>query len=332
MPYHCLLRLKNNGNCTELKGRVLLYDVFVDDSLNKWSEQEIQFQRGERKQVANYLKQEALKDSVQLSFFQMEKRIHILEQVTHKTGANECKTLLAKKCGYSSLQELFLYLKNHYQVDQIVFTFLINKEGRSFAYADERQSYNSGESLFLFKSNAYAMMHELLHLFGAVDYYYPKEVAKLAREHFPNSVMLESKKFEIDDLTRYLIGWHKRPTAVAQYMLNATAMITREAFLKANSSIWEADYTEIEYTNSVYYGPVKNGMRHGKGKLVFHEGSVYEGDFVNGRYHGQGKITFPNGTVYEGGFANGEYDGWGKLIYSNGVTEKCFHERGKRIK
>ncbi|RYY69785.1 hypothetical protein EON63_23300, partial [archaeon] len=40
---------------------------------------------------------------------------------------------------------------------------------------------------------------------------------------------------------------------------------------------------------NIYSGDWKEGMMHGKGKLVFAKGAVYEGDFQFGVMHGKGR-------------------------------------------
>ena len=82
----------------------------------------------------------------------------------------------------------------------------------------------------------------------------------------------------------------------------------------------------------VYTGEFHNGLRHGKGKLIFSEGDEYEGNFVNGQIEGIGKLTIKDISQYSGQFKNGVYDGNGTFIdyikaetyiggFKNGVKE-----------
>ena len=64
----------------------------------------------------------------------------------------------------------------------------------------------------------------------------------------------------------------------------------------------------------VYTGEFHNGLRHGKGKLIFSEGDEYEGNFVNGQIEGIGKLTIKDISQYSGQFKNGVYDGNGTFI------------------
>lgn len=72
-------------------------------------------------------------------------------------------------------------------------------------------------------------------------------------------------------------------------------------------------------SGNTYNGQWKNGMMHGLGEFVFTEtGERYVGDFANGTYHGQGKLYSANGFVYDGGFARGKREGGGTLLNPNG--------------
>jgi hypothetical protein len=44
-----------------------------------------------------------------------------------------------------------------------------------------------------------------------------------------------------------------------------------------------------------YEGEWKDGMREGRGKMVFHVGGSYEGEWKSNSYHGKGVVTFPGG-------------------------------------
>ena len=89
-----------------------------------------------------------------------------------------------------------------------------------------------------------------------------------------------------------------------------------------------------------YYGPLKDGLLEGQGRLVWNAVRSYQGDFHQGRMEGQGQLilgygmyqgqfkdgdlngpgryTSNDGERYEGGFVDGEYDGQGVLTSSNG--------------
>ena len=44
----------------------------------------------------------------------------------------------------------------------------------------------------------------------------------------------------------------------------------------------------------------KDGLSHGKGKLVLEGEGEYEGDFIEGQKHGKGQWTGPDDMLYQG--------------------------------
>ncbi len=66
-----------------------------------------------------------------------------------------------------------------------------------------------------------------------------------------------------------------------------------------------------------YFGPLVDGLRQGRGKVVWDGGTQYEGNFVNGVFEGEGKLTSPTVT-YEGEFKTGQYSGHGQFTHLDG--------------
>ena len=101
-----------------------------------------------------------------------------------------------------------------------------------------------------------------------------------------------------------------------------------------------------------YEGEIKNGLRHGKGRLVSQyealegefrdnkifngegilttrDGLKYEGKWVEGQF--TGKNIFPSGYVVEGEFRDGNiYDGSGTRVYPGGETFTGTWRQGKK--
>jgi hypothetical protein len=76
----------------------------------------------------------------------------------------------------------------------------------------------------------------------------------------------------------------------------------------------------IKYDNGdVYDGEVKDGKRHGKGKMIYSDNMVYEGEWNDDNRKGRGKLTFPDGSYYDGEFKDNKMEGNGKMKFSNGV-------------
>lgn len=102
--------------------------------------------------------------------------------------------------------------------------------------------------------------------------------------------------------------------------------------------------------DGIYTGPVKEGVRHGEGRLDWDNGDNYVGHFENGlrsghgvmteeknkrKYEGSWKMsqrsghgtqTFGNGDVYIGDFANDKFHGKGELVTKSGKYEGEFRD------
>ena len=60
-------------------------------------------------------------------------------------------------------------------------------------------------------SGSDTIAHELLHLFGAEDFYYPESREALAKEVYPEDIMLcdmpDLDHFTLGEYTAYTLGW-----------------------------------------------------------------------------------------------------------------------------
>ena len=89
----------------------------------------------------------------------------------------------------------------------------------------------------------------------------------------------------------------------------------------------------ITRDKSLYVGDFQNGMMHGKGKLKINN-DVYHGDFQNGLMHGNGKLVYQTGpeVSYEGGWYEGKMHGLGKIVYRDGNTNKVEYNNGNIVR
>ncbi|MGM9792501.1 MAG: MORN repeat-containing protein [Candidatus Cryptobacteroides sp.] len=73
----------------------------------------------------------------------------------------------------------------------------------------------------------------------------------------------------------------------------------------------------ISFNGGYYEGETKNGLYHGKGRMVWDNGQSFEGVFENGK-RVEGTYSWPNGEKYTGHFRDGKRNGFGKYFYANG--------------
>jgi hypothetical protein len=75
-------------------------------------------------------------------------------------------------------------------------------------------------------------------------------------------------------------------------------------------------YTDIG--GNKYEGQMKDGKKHGKGKMDFAIGDKYTGDWVENNRTGQGILIFASGNRYEGQFKDNNMHGKGKMDFATG--------------
>lgn len=85
--------------------------------------------------------------------------------------------------------------------------------------------------------------------------------------------------------------------------------------------------TTITADGGRYFGPLRNGQRHGEGRIEWANGSRFEGRFVDGLFDGIGKLTMKSGLSYTGEFRAGLMHGHGRLVMADGsVYEGQFRD------
>lgn len=75
----------------------------------------------------------------------------------------------------------------------------------------------------------------------------------------------------------------------------------------------------MRYNKQISYeGEMKDGKKHGYGKLKLEMGNSYEGEWKEGKIHGKGKLKYPDGSEYDGDWVEGKRQGTGKYIWADG--------------
>ena len=290
---HLFMQTKGKGNCETLTGKICLMLVFVSDIESTWDS-------ASRAEAESKLCEEMVKMmdyadgfGVDLSIYYGEWDLYLPTDVESYTAYDWQETFVSK-VGYDSFHDVQLSLEREWQVASVPLVFVLNKEGRACAYT---QSAAAGEEfLTVYSSDYSSFCHEMLHLYGAEDYYYPKTVTDAAKTYFPGSIMLDGST--VDDFTAYIVGWKKTLSDNAKKFLKATAHLTQEDMNEADKAEQLTGY------GTKYYG----------------DGSVYTGYMEFGVPHGQGTMDYANGDRYVGGWRNGQIYGYGTYYERNGKS------------
>ncbi len=220
-----VLCCREYGPCGKLLGNQLVIPVFVSTPRRSWNQAEIDDVFKQLYEARNQLYSCAMlyRINVIIEYAYFSFKV----SVSHRTDGQWLTELLKCHFGRDSLSELSYYYAKDFGKDGCAFLFFFKSKARSFAcnatsnhpyWVDERAEISVD-----FASNegvAFTILHELLHLYGAVDLYYPTQVKEEAAKHYPNSVMYRYLGWEIDSLNAYLIGWTDTLDQTAQDFIN----------------------------------------------------------------------------------------------------------------
>lgn len=227
----------NQGTCQSLKGNPYVVFLFIDDNESSWDSTAVSnFWYNKMEVALSYIESKAQIYGVELAF---EKGFYstdafkdtkvkydgvIVANLMQEDISRDILDQAATSLGFSSKENMHSYLKDYTGREQIAYVLVANKPGRSYCMSDSQgigDDYieycviftewldNIGE---IYPS---AIAHEVLHLFGAEDYYdpygdYPKR-AQLAKQLYPNDIMMVALEnindIEFGAYTAYTVGW-----------------------------------------------------------------------------------------------------------------------------
>ena len=219
------------GSCYNMQEDLCYYIIFIDDNESKWNDEDKSLFI-EKKFIPsmNYLTTQSSAYNVTL-----ETNYKVCEKSATYEGAIESEavehgaqydifTQIASSLGYESPKEMNDSLKKELDVKQVAYLFAVNKEGRSYKLSHTQTAIERKYEFCVFFSQSIGytdttcystIAHEILHLFGAEDYYDPygnyPEREKLAKEFYPNDIMFgtvtDVNNVSVGNYTAYSVGW-----------------------------------------------------------------------------------------------------------------------------
>lgn len=96
-----------------------------------------------------------------------------------------------------------------------------------------------------------------------------------------------------------------------------------------------ADPDAVTPDGGRYYGTLKDGKLHGRGRIEWANGARYEGGFEDGLMSGRGRYRFANGDLYEGEARRGMMNGRGRMqlrdgtVYEGQFRDDAYHGKGR---
>jgi len=97
---------------------------------------------------------------------------------------------------------------------------------------------------------------------------------------------------------------------------------------------WEphGEGTQIYPCKSLYQGTWVDGIRLGKGAMIWSNGRKFLGDWKEDAPNGLGVQHWPEGKTFDGGWKNGEPDGYGYFVNNTGIRRNGLWKDGSRVK
>lgn len=320
---HLLLENMNEGPCTALTGLVEVMVVFVDVGDAPWTADRMLAMQQELQSGADQLCREAAA---------YDAALHIRLN-WHMAAADSAPQINDSADWADALLQRIPALADRAEGGiwrDTPVIFCCSSAGRAFAHYTV--SLSRPEYAVLFEdSDAHTLRHELLHLYGAWDYYIEPTIDAAAHRSCPDSIMLAAAaEGRVDDLTAYIIGWTDEPTGCATRILQETATVTAEDFEAAREMNQFTGVGELRSGDAVYSGMLVDGVYHGWGQLQWPDGSQYAGEWVQGDFHGEGVYRWASGSTYAGSFVEGARTGFGAYRWANGDRYVGDFINGKR--
>ncbi len=223
----------NMGSAGNLEGRNLIISVFVDTMYCRWSEEERETSLKRLDASCKYLEEGAEESEIGLEMVYDWRECPDLRYDTRVFFPVNDSDDTTNKIGncvafWSEYKTNYEKLLKRYGADGIFICVHFLEEGRSYAICYDGLDIPE-ESLILYSnSNAATCAHEMLHLFGAHDFYrgaeYTDECVDYLMEQYPDEIMLDTqeKQFynitkKISPVTAYHIGWTDRIPDTDEY-------------------------------------------------------------------------------------------------------------------
>ncbi len=214
------------GSASKLDGSVYIYNVFLSDTRSGWTRAEQQRAKDQLHQAYDFITREARRHGKSLVFveeFAVDVDVDVPIPVDAHADPRWTEYAISRAANEPALQ-LVERIRSQTNVDNVILCLHVNKPALSYnlAYYDGVAARYAAERMVCFShypdgrlTSAATYAHEILHLFGAGDLYFPYDETPLRKERasraFPNDVMYRVD-YDLDQLdvgvfTAYRVGW-----------------------------------------------------------------------------------------------------------------------------
>ncbi|AFK05336.1 hypothetical protein Emtol_4212 [Emticicia oligotrophica DSM 17448] len=223
------------GSAYALEGNIYTLSCFVSGPSNEWTYNEKLNIINKLNESTQWITQQANKEGISTQFeggnFGLKQDIK-MDIASGTASGNEAVDLVSKvlqQVGYKNPLVFDSWVKKNTKCTNAHVIIFMKGKGNGYAMPykddmDKEKYFVEGAILYEKYLNnsdlaSASIAHEILHLYGGWDLYktfsQTKDREEKAKELFPNSIMLRTsyniKELEIDEVTKWLIGWNKKP-------------------------------------------------------------------------------------------------------------------------
>ena len=305
-----------DGYCETMTGDMVVLFVFVNDPTDGWTDAERAEAEPALLDELRTLLQESASYGAELNI----RYVFASATITTEFNRNsqQWKKEALEMLGFDSAYKDQRTLETYYQSDNVPVVFLVDENGRS--YANMSYSGKGFESVTICEKDYAALRHEMCHVFGAEDMYFPKVTTDAAKAYLPNGIMYGDCEGDVDALTAFVVGWTDVLSKEARAFLQATNSLTAKDIEDAREQDQLTGYGTKYFDGGYYVGYMVGGVYHGEGTIYWDEGYTYTGTWVHGKREGYGEMTGSNGYSYKGYWSQNTQHGTGTVTYTGGDT------------
>lgn len=234
MKAHIFFRAKDKGMSRCMRGKVMVEMVFVADRQTDWIQDEKDNFYSVYKTAMADLCRQAEQAGVDLSFSTTIGAFRYKGVMDPNQFTSSIVPLVQgqylQEQGFANHEAFVASRKQTCNVDEVALMFVMEKHFRAFAMSGDSLEY----CVLTEGNDAHAITHELLHLFGATDLYYPYHIYGLTMQYFPKTIMCNYDGQEVDPLTQYLIGWVDTPAPIVKEFMDKVGEFTIQRYRYAN--------------------------------------------------------------------------------------------------
>lgn len=190
-----------------LRGSVGVLTYFLTRGEGSWSKQDRDKYYEILNKAESFLMREAKRYGAPLEFVNYHYIGNLPSDANHLHTFSHVKKFL----NVASMEDAQNYFERTLCCSEVPLIFVFNEPGQCFAWTQGKGgTVDESSTVFFDGGNLhwYLIAHELLHQFGAPDYYKPEAIRVKALQYFGNSVMgVGDYTAAVDDLSAYLVGW-----------------------------------------------------------------------------------------------------------------------------